>query len=636
MLNTLAAVYSGASDLLSLSPLGNPLPLSIAARSQDVGAGPASSEDSTGPSVFGSAITANVEPLQSGLRLGYETSQVADVSTASDEQPDTALPPRSLGVKLLEIFVSRNAATSFLFHEGKLFRDYMSDAMPPFMLRAIFALAALFSEPACRSTQEQYLSERTANRKESDSWADVAGRHVLGRVDRPALETVQTCSILSLYWFAVGDFERAKIHARSHIADATDVILPAVEAPFRPQYVVSSQRMSSAWMPVSCSDAVGSEEPSLIAEFVKALGIYSEVQRLLAHFHEIPIHLRFNEVFALQQKATKLHRVISPAAKYNGTFAGSDSTLTGRAFAVEAVFSLCAINLHRSMVPLFSGQSLDEASLHMGFVDTCTQIVVQQANKFAGMVDGLLSLNFDLSYIPPIAGYCAFVSAAVYAILIHKRENFISPTLSSLRHKLLSSMVLLNDLKSYWAVLQQAWESLIPSLPITISMEDLNIHRQGLIQETVHSSADSDSSRTKLVGPNSGWLLEPVSKCSGIYAQWQNRYIAQDGAESPRSGTDACSSGPGYHEAKPRDHINLDTDVLDLPNRAPSDAVGIPADNVLPFATIDNLCLSLELGGIGSMASSLTVDNDEFLLSLLNSDVDLAMLGLSGCERPAL
>ncbi|RAK98833.1 fungal specific transcription factor domain-containing protein [Aspergillus ibericus CBS 121593] len=589
----------------------------------------ASAESSTGPGGHGSATTANLQPLQSGPGLGYEASRVADYhveKTASAEQLEAALPPRALGVKLLEIFVSHKATSSFMFHDGKLFSDYMSDVMPPFMLRAIFALASLFSEPAYLGTQEQYSNDRTANREVSDSWAEVAGRHVLGHVDRPALETVQTCSILSLYWFAVGELERAKIHATrilgfhsqfndasenpavamdreirrrafwtcwiitcfipyddsfavSHIAHATDIILPAADAPFRRQCVVPIQKMSSAWMPVSCSDVAGNEEPSILAEFVKALGVYLEVQRLLARFHEIPLHLRFNEVVALHQKSTNLYRLISPAAKYNDTHTGLDLTSIGRAFTVEAVFSWCAINLHRSMVPLFSGQSLDKASLHVGIVDTCTQVVVQQANKFANRADGLLSLNFDLSYIPPIAGYCAFVSASVYAILIHKRENFTSPTLSSLRHKLLSCMVLLSGLKSYWATLQQAWESLTPSLPMTVSTEDLTIHRKRLIQRSVRNPDELVSPTEKLIGPHSGWLLD---------------------------------TSPGYHEAKPCDHINNDTDILGLHNRIPPDAVATPADDILPFAT---------------------VDNDKFLLSFFNSDVDLAMLALARCEQ---
>lgn len=52
------------------------------------------------------------------------------------------------------------------------------------------------------------------SREVSDRWATEAGSYVLAKVDRPSLESVQSLVTLALYWFAMGEMDRSKIHAR--------------------------------------------------------------------------------------------------------------------------------------------------------------------------------------------------------------------------------------------------------------------------------------------------------------------------------------------------------------------------------------------------------------------------------------
>ena len=39
-------------------------------------------------------------------------------------------------------------------------------------------------------------------------WAIRAGKEVLQDIDQPSFESVQTCQILSLYWFSAGESQR--------------------------------------------------------------------------------------------------------------------------------------------------------------------------------------------------------------------------------------------------------------------------------------------------------------------------------------------------------------------------------------------------------------------------------------------
>lgn len=43
-------------------------------------------------------------------------------------------------------------------------------------------------------------------------WAESASQELLPFADRPSPETIQAFECLVLYWFAIGDIDRARIH----------------------------------------------------------------------------------------------------------------------------------------------------------------------------------------------------------------------------------------------------------------------------------------------------------------------------------------------------------------------------------------------------------------------------------------
>ncbi|KAJ9630355.1 hypothetical protein H2204_008420 [Knufia peltigerae] len=119
---------------------------------------------------------------------------------------DPSLPPLSAGLGLLEIYFSRVYNASLLFWKPLLFQQYVEGKIPAFLLRAIFALSALFVGSDQRNL-EGYSELRAlgAFRHRSLPWAQAAAREAcsLATLD-PSLEVVQTLECLTLYWFGTG------------------------------------------------------------------------------------------------------------------------------------------------------------------------------------------------------------------------------------------------------------------------------------------------------------------------------------------------------------------------------------------------------------------------------------------------
>src|SRR4051812_3918326 len=70
----------------------------------------------------------------------------AKASTRPDvpfEADDMNLPPPALGLSLLEIYFSRVYHAPIVFHKPALFQGYLSDSIPEYLLKALFAVATM-------------------------------------------------------------------------------------------------------------------------------------------------------------------------------------------------------------------------------------------------------------------------------------------------------------------------------------------------------------------------------------------------------------------------------------------------------------------------------------------------------------
>ncbi|KAF5658247.1 hypothetical protein FCIRC_12959 [Fusarium circinatum] len=149
------------------------------------------------------------------------------VSRSADANLDD-LPPRAIGLALLDIYFERLYNATLLFNRTQLFESYLDGSMPPYLLRSIFALSSLFlrkprHQPPRLSTHavSPELAAFATYASYGDAWAEAARCEAWLLTDRPTVQVVQALSCLNLYWFATRNLGRARINAVMAYASAT-------------------------------------------------------------------------------------------------------------------------------------------------------------------------------------------------------------------------------------------------------------------------------------------------------------------------------------------------------------------------------------------------------------------------------
>ncbi|KAI7771474.1 hypothetical protein LZL87_010914 [Fusarium oxysporum] len=138
------------------------------------------------------------------------------------------LPPRAIGLALLDIYFERLYNATLLFNRTQLFESYLDGSLPPYLLRSIFALSSLFlrkprhQPPRLGShAVSPELAAFATYASYGDGWVEAARREAWLLTDRPTVQVVQALSCLNLYWFATRDLDRARINAVMAFASAT-------------------------------------------------------------------------------------------------------------------------------------------------------------------------------------------------------------------------------------------------------------------------------------------------------------------------------------------------------------------------------------------------------------------------------
>lgn len=74
-------------------------------------------------------------------------------------------------------------------------------------------LRSLFRPPPSDSrAKENGLAMFGSIHEFGDAWAEAGSQLALMRADTPSISNIQACEVLCLYWFAVGQLDRAAIH----------------------------------------------------------------------------------------------------------------------------------------------------------------------------------------------------------------------------------------------------------------------------------------------------------------------------------------------------------------------------------------------------------------------------------------
>jgi len=164
------------------------------------------------PGSFPICNTRNPSPRQPLATYGVDPPR--DTTCPDADIKAMELPPRAIGLGLLEIYFERIYNAELLFRKATLFQDYLNGSVAPYLLRAIFAMATLFLEDP-QSEGFHAPPELTLLRTYASSgnnWAAEAAKQVLPQSMHPSIHTVQALSCLGLYSFAKSDMPRAKLY----------------------------------------------------------------------------------------------------------------------------------------------------------------------------------------------------------------------------------------------------------------------------------------------------------------------------------------------------------------------------------------------------------------------------------------
>jgi len=132
----------------------------------------------------------------------------------SEETEAAELPSTEVGLLLLEVYFKRIYNATLLFHKGIAFQLYMQNGIPGYLIRAIFAHAAIFLKQV-DSPYKQYIKIFPVHTlfEKSWSWARSASQEVLSHADEPTILRIQALQVLQFYYFSQGEIQRAIVHA---------------------------------------------------------------------------------------------------------------------------------------------------------------------------------------------------------------------------------------------------------------------------------------------------------------------------------------------------------------------------------------------------------------------------------------
>ncbi|KAF2685877.1 hypothetical protein K458DRAFT_442200 [Lentithecium fluviatile CBS 122367] len=386
------------------------------------------------------------------------------------EEPETAeLPSTEVGLLLLEVYFKRIYNATLLFHKTIAFQLYMQNRIPDYLVRAIFAHAAIFLKEVDSPYQKhiKIFPVHTIFEK-SWSWARSASVEALSHADEPSLPRIQALQVLQLYYFSQGEIQRAIVHAslafrlsqllgydrlyevasasmnrgmqferemrrRSFWAswcsfcigskqlDSNRVCERAAGLPLPAKYETGGSiqgveltlggKMNLDWKASPESDTGG----SLMAELVKLLGIWTKVQTFISGSPTRSTSQRTSDLNRLGELLDPLERSMQlpltdlcSRAKF---YEESPELLA----SVCSMYHLSRLLMHASMVPILSGQPTQSAASKES-VQKNTELVLQQAVAFAELLHQLIERDLDITRLWPLSGYGAFMVGHVFVV----------------------------------------------------------------------------------------------------------------------------------------------------------------------------------------------------------------------------
>ncbi|TVY79916.1 putative transcriptional regulatory protein [Fusarium oxysporum f. sp. cubense] len=442
---------------------------------------------------------------------------VAIDSAADSTQPP--LPPTALGLSLLEVYFTRVYNASLLFYKPLLFQQYLEGKIHSVLIRALFALATLFLHPIDNENEQNTNTELKILRIYRPcglSWAKSALEEVMSlAMHSPSLMAVQALECIQLFWFGIGQphpgnlclalaYRSCKILGYDRRPADENDSCTSLEAELgrrcfwacwistcivmQPEPYIESAWKEAAMLPLPCLVSGSFNQmmdkdwnalpvrnlsenlypPTTSGLLIKIIGIWAKVQ-LHCKAYVNRAHSGLNSLRQLSQLATS---IFDDAAEVRTSAYQGDQTTESQMmlFLHDSVYHQIQIALHSTIVPLFSGIPADEK------IDTETrrsaaQTVIHHADQFECLLGPHLYDKQDVSRIPPLVGYGAFVVGIIFLsteVRYHTQPASELPFNTSRKDRRLATvhaiLHLLDTIKAYWRALQYPAEVLRSAL----------------------------------------------------------------------------------------------------------------------------------------------------------------------------
>ncbi|KEF52228.1 uncharacterized protein A1O9_11855 [Exophiala aquamarina CBS 119918] len=403
--------------------------------------------------------------------------------------------------------------SSLIFHRPSFSKAFSKGELAH---HTILALGSFLCNPSALAEQNRDILRPLGDIKAlGRKWAIRAGKEVLQDIDQPTFEKVQTCEILTLYWFSAGESQRNTmfsgiaykaactlgIDRRDFATAGSSTLRSQTESEWHNLEVMrrcfwavwftqcinadhsatglpQSERILNIPLPIgeaAFNDL--SEQPlttlsemyhqpnNRSTEQAAAPSIMAELMTLMLNWRDIRGHIRSIHRSSATEWMARLFEIEGQLSKWSAqlheTFKYSKRSLYEQLVVnqqpvfifVHALYHQCRLVLHSSLVPKFGGLRLPEA-IPSEATSLSARIALTSAQKISELGADLLALDWHASQIPSFVGYCMYVSASIHITLLSSRDASLS---AMARGNLINSLKVLVSVKMYWANLERLW-----------------------------------------------------------------------------------------------------------------------------------------------------------------------------------
>ncbi|OAA79265.1 Fungal transcriptional regulatory protein [Akanthomyces lecanii RCEF 1005] len=476
------------------------------------------------------------------------STSLASGSTLESSQPPP-LPPTSLGLALLEIYFARMYNASILFHKPLLFQQYIEGKVHRALLRTLFALATLFIQPKnCESrssaNSKEELKILSVYQSSGLPWAKAALEEATHFTVLELANLTQHISVLLLgfdkrlpdengnssasidielgrrcfwaCWISTCIVMEPEPYIDSAWKQAAMLPLPGFISSTSLGYTITyNQIMDKYWHAISVDPRGPTSDtrcPTPAGSLIKIVGVWAKVQLLCK---DRPASITSGELTSVHHFSHLATLLFDDATSVRSFVYQHDNTLEAQNLCLfhDAIYHQCQVVLHSLLVPLFSGipgdRNLDN---HRQTQIKAAETVLSHADRFAELLVPYLHGDEDVSRLPPLLGYGAFVVSMVFLSTEAARRNqppaegSVNANKTSDRLRAVKVITrLLDTLRAYWRALQQPWEVLSSALQAHLSESREQTNKQTL-QRAEQSGNDPQKSGS------GGNAREPVTE----------------------------------------------------------------------------------------------------------------------------